>query len=404
MGFISDNYEEDILNQIEYIRNTKKPIVIFGVKASGLMCKSALDYLNIKLTCFCDNNPALYGTTIYGGKVLTPNEVAQKFPDAIVVVSALTNGSFIEIKEQISNLGLLEVFRKDPLIYTYQKEVLNRPIDFKLFSKALYQLNNEVSPCFVGVAAFITEKCNLKCRHCGYFVPYYKEPKHHNKERIIKSIAKIAEASEGIAMLTILGGETLLYPEEDLIEICDAAYKISNIILVRIITNGSVLPSDAMIKKLKDSLTHLNISDYCELSKNKNLLKDNLEKNNIIFDVSEMSKFWYQMSAPNGKIHSKEQMQNMFDSCSVEKDILHNGVLHYCEYSAVLYEKQWEKLEYSEVVDFTNDEITAEEYRSHIIAYQRRKKYLSACGYCRLDINTHVKPADQLKEAYIRIL
>jgi hypothetical protein len=196
----------------------------------------------------------------------------------------------------------------------------------------------------------------------------------------------------------------LLYPEEDLIEICDAAYRLSNIVLVRIITNGTVVPSDTYIQKLKKSLTHMNISDYGELAKNEEMLENALYRNNMIFDVAEMSDHWYQLSPPTVKQHPVEKLQSIFDACSIEKDILHNGVLHFCEYSAVLYEKQMEVLESSEIVDFTDEHNTVEMFRQQITDYKNRKKYLSACAYCQIDCDKHVKPAEQLNEVYTRSL
>ncbi|MFZ5968961.1 MAG: radical SAM protein [Bacillota bacterium] len=392
-------YEKILLKQLLELKETTKPVVLFGVKVTGLMCKRALDFLNIKAECFCDNDKTKQNTIIANIPVLSPEQVKERYPDAIIYLCLLSNENMRQVKAQFSNLGFADIYNKDVLMYVFQTEVLRRPINSTQLADTMYYLNNEEDRVtFKGIGAFITEKCNMRCKNCGYFIPYYKNPKHLDKNTIIKSIERLSKAVDAIAMLTILGGETLLYPQNDLIEICEYAYKLPNILLVRIVTNARIVPNDEMLTMLKNSLTHINFSDYEELSTKKEELKQKLDQHNIMYDISEQGTVWYPLEPPKKKNRTNEENLKLFQACCIEKDILHNGGLHLCEYSVVTLAQGKIDVNDNGYVNLIDNTITIDDLRNKIRRYIKNEKSISACDYCGYRFDQRVPRAEQTKQ------
>ena len=85
----------------------------------------------------------------------------------------------------------------------------------------------------------LTTKCNLKCNGCCYLFNKYKVGEHLDCQKIISNMKKIKPALEKHEVISIIGGETFLYP--DLVQICDYI-KDLNIKQCSIFTNGTIYP------------------------------------------------------------------------------------------------------------------------------------------------------------------
>lgn len=61
-------------------------MIIFG---SGDYGKRALDFLGGEnVSCFCDNDPSKIGTRRYGKKIISFEELKEKFSNSIIMIAA----------------------------------------------------------------------------------------------------------------------------------------------------------------------------------------------------------------------------------------------------------------------------------------------------------------------------
>lgn len=88
----------------------------------------------------------------------------------------------------------------------------------------------------------VTQKCNLKCKYCGYDTPDIKELTCENIIKIVRIFASL-----GIEKVRLTGGEPLL--RKDIIDIACGIKKIEGIKKLAITTNGIFLAE--MAEKLK---------------------------------------------------------------------------------------------------------------------------------------------------------
>ena len=96
----------------------------------------------------------------------------------------------------------------------------------------------------------ITTVCTLACKLCIAKIPYYTSHEHVELKYVKKDIEKLFEVYDYVENLDISGGEPLLYPNLELVLEEALKYK-DKWGRVRIITNGTVIPSEAVINVMK---------------------------------------------------------------------------------------------------------------------------------------------------------
>jgi len=105
-----------------------KSIVLFGCGNLGREALACLTRDNIAPLAFTDNNPSLWGTTINGVSVISPEEAAKRFGQnaAFVVTVRSHEGKhrFAETKRKLSNLQCKRVISFVPLLWKYAEALL----------------------------------------------------------------------------------------------------------------------------------------------------------------------------------------------------------------------------------------------------------------------------------------
>lgn len=396
---MSTGYKEILENDINLLVNEKKPVIVFGAKATGIMCIKALKKLKKEIVFFCDNDKSKQGTSIQETEILSPVEAFDLYPDATVYIALLRKENIDIVTEQLKGIGYSDIRDKDPLMYVFQTQVISRPFSSEKTADTLYKIKTaEKHTIFISMGAFITERCNLNCKNCGYFIPYYKNPKNFDKNLIIESIKKLSESIDALVMLTILGGETLLYPENELVEICEFAYSLPNILMVRIVTNATVAPSDSYMKRLKKCLTHMNYSDYGQMSKRKAELCQRMDQNEIVYDIAQKADVWFPLEAPKDYGRTEAEKQTLFEQCCLEKDILYKGSIHKCGFSIMGVEQGFIKKDNDEYVNLLDDSISTGQMKDKINDYIANNNYLEACNYCGYKFEQTAPRAEQINK------
>jgi len=96
----------------------------------------------------------------------------------------------------------------------------------------------------------ITLVCNLKCRLCSAFSPYYTNSRHPSADSVKKSLERFFDITSYVEKFTICGGEPLTYPYLDDIMRFFVQYT-NQIGMLEILTNGTICPSEKLIDTMK---------------------------------------------------------------------------------------------------------------------------------------------------------
>lgn len=132
---------------------------------------------------------------------------------------------------------------------------LTRYLEY-LYCKIPYEFGNGKAFNPLSIVLLVSYKCNLRCKMCFYYNESEKNntcnliKDRANEELNLKQIYKLIDNASHmkIKILTIHGGEPLLYP--DIFRIANYAYNKG--LLVNFITNG-VLLSEKVAKKIVDA-------------------------------------------------------------------------------------------------------------------------------------------------------
>ncbi|MBD5116141.1 MAG: radical SAM protein [Ruminococcaceae bacterium] len=172
------------------------------------------------------------------------------------------------------------------------------------------------------VSLVITLRCSLKCKLCTAFAPYYKNPPHYPLEMLKKSVVKYFELVEYVDKFTINGGEAIMH--NDLPELIDflAGY-IDHIGMLEFLTNGTLVPSERLLKSLSFSpKVNIMVNNYGNnLSGKIQEIKAGFEKYNIAYrlrDQNEEKNYcggWVDISDVSPKSRTEKETEELFSHC-----------------------------------------------------------------------------------------
>ena len=231
----------------------------------------------------------------------------------------------------------------------------------------------------------ITERCSLKCKECSNLMQYYTLPKNFNTEQILHSIDILSKNVDEINEVRLIGGEPLINKDWNIIT--KHLLKFNNIKNVIIYTNGTIVPTQIQLEKIKDYKLMFSISNYEKLSKNINKLKELLHRNNIRCEIKKVTE-WTDCGII--KKHNRSSIENntLFKECCVKNLFtLIEYKLYRCPFSANL--NNLKRIKEDRVINIKD--------KDTILPFLHSIKAPLACDYCngRLYTSKIIKVAEQ---------
>ncbi len=393
-------YNEVLDEHIDKLLNETKPIVLFGTMGMGGYAKRALDFLDIKPACFCDNSKIKQAEFFEGLHVLSPDEVKQKYPNASIYICSFNVDNYKHIKIQLENLGFTDVNSFELLYYIYLTKVSKRYLLPNDISNILDVFSNIQDKLIIRRALFsITTICNLRCKQCASLIPYFSNPKHYDKNEIIKSVKKLSESVDAIEELFLFGGEPILHP--NLLEVCEEIVKYKNILRFYIISNGKSAPSKELVDIMKRYDINYIVSDYGELSSAIDDIREIANKESVNFTIKDREFMWSDIGAPIKYDFKENENMEKFKKCINNPMACYNvieGKFHVCSQSAFGTTLGAIPSQQTDYVDLLDDSLTPMQIRIKLDKLLNHKKCITACNYCNIKSAILVKPAIQTTE------
>lgn len=256
----------------------------------------------------------------------------------------------------------------------------------------------------------ISTFCNLKCRNCLAFIPYYKEPKSMGYQEAKETLNMYFKVVDSVKHFTVTGGEPLL--NKDCYSILKEVFGYQAQIRgsIDFVTNGTIMIPDQILTLFEEHADHCKIviSNYGEhLSKKVDEIEKELKKRNIPYRISKFYgdnlyyDGWIDFSNHSLKWKSVEERDMNAQQCVQRKGkyfVINEGEIHCCSRSFWrIHEKIIPKVkgEYVPLMDMT---LSIEEKRADLLSMYQKKSSTS-CAYCVGLCNgvKRVKPAEQMK-------
>lgn len=252
-----------------------------------------------------------------------------------------------------------------------------------------------------------TSCCTLKCKLCATYSSTNPKPRHYNCDEMVKGVKRFFDCMKEVRLFTISGGEPFLHPKIN--EFIKACQEYTNFMeKFEIITNGTIVPNDDVLKTLSEiDKVDIMIDDYGpELSNNvdKLIVKFNeygiKHRRRKYYGEDAHLGGWLDISDFSYKNRTENENDEIFHKCMYSNVFDHHyflidGQMFMCYVNHKLLCEMNEKE--NERVDILNEDLSKGEIKNQLINL-RNKNHMSVCEYCSGFINDGVRftPAEQL--------
>lgn len=252
--------------------------------------------------------------------------------------------------------------------------------------------------------------CNLKCKHCLAFLPYYETKWLMQFEEAKSIIDMYFKVVDQVGTFTITGGEPLL--NKDFCQILEYTKNYLNQITgtIDIVTNGTLLIPDDILSFFKEhkSKARIILSDYGEnLSVKIPEIEKILKEYNITYRISKLYgddlyyNGWIDFSDHSLKWFSIEERDKHAAKCihgAGKYFVINEGCIHRCSRSFWRIKNGIIPPVYGEYVPLMDTNVSIEEKRT-ILNGMMNQISTTSCAYCvglKNDV-PRVTPAIQLE-------
>ncbi len=223
--------------------------------------------------------------------------------------SARYKGYFLSIGE-----SKMSKFKK------FNRRYYNFIRPFVAFYSLLWIIYNKLTSKFIipYIELVITTNCNLKCEDCLHLINLYGVDNHKHSQNIVceellDDINILAENSDRICVLKLIGGEPFLYKELHIL--IDEIDKIKNIDTVQITTNGVTTPNKENIRALKSNKVLVVFSGYSINPNKTNKILKIFDENKINYRIEPLDGEWTDMGIFEPKKRNKKENMEIFENC-----------------------------------------------------------------------------------------
>jgi len=233
----------------------------------------------------------------------------------------------------------------------------------------------------------LNTKCTLNCYECAALIPYFDSNTHYsiNFEEYKANLDKLLKFVDNVYLYRILGGEPLL--NKDFAKIVDYAASKKQLKDIRIVTNGTMLFSDNVLKMLEKQSKKVSvvISNYSCNKELSHILKhdeiiNSLKKHNIRFHLCEGDIKWREMQEIYPRNRSVQENKRIYKNCWMQCVSMMGKEIHICPVSSSLSRLTSFKPNEEEVIKL--DELTKENSFEKFKSFYSNEPF-SVCDFCQ---------------------
>lgn len=362
----------EVLNRLSKEWDQVKEIAVYGF---GRVAARNIEKLcrDFDVKVIIDNNPKFKGKKYKNIPIYTLEEFKHHGYEYKIIVT--TNANVYEnIKISLKETGLREY--KD---FCRLEEFLTE-----------WYWKNRDEVVLTQVFSSVTSRCTFNCKHCNMLMPYFNSCNHYDYTAgdILEDLDSFFDIVDYLASYFVIGGEPLL--NKDLSSILESVYDKygSKIGYMQIISNGSVIPDEELIRVIKKCNIHVRLSDYTRnIPYKKKLLKvqEVLSNNNIFYSMS-VNESWLDLGLPGREPEITD------DPALAQRHMLMCGPCHLLNekkfyYCGTIYSAEkcgFGSLVESDYVDFQKMSGTIED-KERILRYSLGRvdgDYIHLCNSC----------------------
>lgn len=239
---------------------------------------------------------------------------------------------------------------------------------------------------FRNVTIVINQKCTLKCKYCYSYTNSYANDLRTNfpTERILRDIDLFFDAVDGVKFVPLIGGETFLHPDLNLI--VRKILEKRNFGILNITTNGVVKMHPRVFEGMQDERTQLVFSNYKESLSNEQIdvydRNVELAKSHGLHVIEpNITPTWSVPTTLSNKHYSLDTMIEKRRACLAPLNCkyLKNGKFFPCTVTDSIFNIK--------VADYPTDYVELDTASDATDLHQKirtllDRKYFQSCGHC----------------------
>lgn len=369
----------------------KEPIYLFPLTADAVLMYHALKNNGYEVAGICDSNIKLHDQS-YEACPIVPRVSGEK---ETVIICGYKQYRLAGLFEK--SILIEDLLTKEDISSAIEKIQWNQfdqlaPKQTYRFHRLEQEIRQVLPPkgaklCLNAIDAFVTERCNLKCKCCEVLVQHFGQKvqaRHLPIEQLMREADELFRKFDFIRDIHVLGGEPLVYPH--IAQYMRHLGKYRNQIgSLYVITNGTIVPKQAVIDAIKEADAFVLLSDYGHLSRKKDEIVNALKENGVDIQVTDYPWFY-----ENQLVYDeKKNCQKNFDDCYERKHIytIRDGKAYYCHFLAS--GETLRAIPYSDKNSISIYDQSAQE----IYDYLTSDIAPPGCAYCSgHDLNSHTIP------------
>jgi len=197
------------------------------------------------------------------------------------------------------------------------------------FIPRYYWEKNKLAVQNINIVA--TTKCNMHCDGCQSYQHISKRNIHFDEEKVINDFNFFFKYIDFVINIPICCGESLLNAEA-VAKTCSYVYKnfSGRYHTLSVVTNGSIIPDDELMRSFAESKTEFSISNYPKHTRSREMLIEKCTKFNVPYlsnTTCEVNN-WHDLGNPH--ILAIDNPSQLKDGCWTVAQGLHDGWLYMC--------------------------------------------------------------------------
>lgn len=381
------------IDNIETLKQTELPVIIYGADLVGKVLFNACKSLGIKIECFCDDSINKINLSrsdaVFGLEVIDPIDLPDRYSDAYFLVSSAYIKDIIHHLKKLNftkwyDSSILRSYDHWEDEYTDSWGLRKSPSAFVEFTinaclKSQEGYLNKDKLFARCVDLVITEKCSMKCTDCSNLMQYYLDPQTYSLESVLESIDFLFSSVDEVHEMRVIGGEPML--NRDIHLIIDRLVAEEKVTRIVIYTNATIPLKAHQVQSFKSEKLMFLITDYDELSKNIARLVTQLEDHGIAFDRKPVDG-WTDSAGIEQHNRDDEENQELFDYCCAKNNVTlmaGRNEIYNCPFAANGYTLSAFPPHPDDMVDISEEGPDTKEKIRNIVY---REDFVRACDFC----------------------
>ncbi len=367
-------------NQNEYL--TQGDLVLFGTGEGSNLLYALCKKNAIAITCFCDNNQEIQNTTKNDLPILSLESIKKTYENPIFLLSVFEDTHKKQIKEQLKSAGYHTFYTFREFIDTLPLQTVADPfVQIRINEFKMAEYRSADSPLVYAefIDLWITEKCSLRCRDCGYFMQYHKNPKHYDTKDIFAEIDRLDELFDFVGSLHIVGGEPFVHP--DIYEIIAYAQTKKTFQSVGLVTNGTIAPKKDELLKLDYKNILFWVSNYGDLSIKRNDFITLSKELSIPIDLMPRD-LWYKQDVIQFRNKTETELAFAYETCTTFCVATFGQKIFRCGFIGNMYRLNSLPHDQLDYLDISNNGKSIDLIKKEIKQYLYGKPFYTSCNWC----------------------